>query len=305
MIDSFYSSSSHERDETSMKKQNNRQGGKGGKGGGVNHNVDDDHRPPPICKVRPDSIKGSDDAGSFYASHAQLAAVQLQNHDEWYAANDEFWRDGGYGGKTDEEAMIGDEGALEDGEEGLAFLDKMIARTSGHKTIRAIDAGAGVGRVTKDVLLKRYDTVRLVEADSHFSQRSKVYLGRKRSARCSFTCARLEELNEDEVVGWEGPVDLIWLQWTLQYLTDLDAVGTLSNLAKGLVAGTGMLIVKENRPYGVARTDRFQMETPRFNGRYDITRTDAQHRLLFHRAGLRVDAAEEGIETNTYAVSVY
>jgi protein N-terminal methyltransferase len=231
-----------------MKKQNNRQGGKGGKGGVVNHNVDDDHPPPPhgVTVVRPDSIKGSDDVGSFYASHAQLAAVQLQNRDEWYAANAAFWQDGGYGGKTDDEVMVGDDGALKDGEEGLAFLDKMIARTSGHKTIRAIDAGAGLGRVTKDVLLKRYDTVRLVEADSHFSQQSKTYLGRKRSARCSFTCVGLQDIKEDEVVGWEEPVDLIWVQWILQYLTDSDFVPAISNLARGLVAGTGMLIVTEN-----------------------------------------------------------
>jgi hypothetical protein len=46
------------------------------------------------------------------------------------------------------------------------------------------------------------------------------------------------------------------------------------------------------------------MDMPQCSGQYDITRTDVQHRLLFHRAGLRVDAAEEGTETNTYALSV-
>mmetsp|Transcript_7342 Transcript_7342/g.17456 ORF Transcript_7342/g.17456 Transcript_7342/m.17456 type:complete len:271 (-) Transcript_7342:123-935(-) len=98
--------------------------------------------------------------------------------------------------------------------------------------------------------------------------------------------------------------DLVWLQWTLQYLTDADAVRALRGLADALVAGTGFLVVKENRPYGLARTDRFQMETPVVSGRYDITRTDDHHRLLFEMAGLAVDLAEEGEETNTYALVV-
>jgi AdoMet dependent proline di-methyltransferase len=97
----------------------------------------------------------------------------------------------------------------------------------------------------------------------------------------------------------------VWLQWTLQYLTDADVVCTLVNIGKVLTAKNGILVVKENRPFGNARSDRFQMETPSFSGRYDITRTDAQHRLLFQRAGLRVDMAEEGEETNTYAMSCY
>jgi len=260
----------------------------------------------PTCPVHPDSIQGTDDNGTFYASHDQLAAVQQENKEEWYRANAAFWSQGGYGGNTDDEAMIGDAGGHADGQEGLAFLDKMIARYPTMRCQRAMDAGAGVGRVTKLVLLKRYRTVRLVEADRELSKRSRMYLGKKRAARCDFTCQRLEEISDIVQQGDGCFVDLIWLQWTLQYLTDLDAVRTLRTLAQGLSPKTGMLIVKENRPYGGARSDRFQMETPSgVNGRYDITRTDAQHRLLFHRAGLKVDLAEQGYETNTYAISSY
>jgi len=170
------------------------------------------------------------------------------------------------------------------------------------KFARAIDAGAGVGRVTKHILLKRYDCVQLVEADSGWSKRSKTYLGRKRAARCTFTCSRIEELDQDS--DDTSSIDLVWLQWTLQYLTDADAVETLQNLAARLILRTGILIVKENRPYGAARQDRFQMDTPGVSGRYDITRSDDHHRLLFQRAGLTVNQTEEGVETNTYALSL-
>jgi len=83
----------------------------------------------------------------------------------------------------------------------------------------------------------------------------------------------------------------------------VDAIDTLRTLAGGLIAKTGILVLKENRPYGTAREDRFQMDTPEGGGRYDITRSDAHHRLLIERAGLTVAFAEQGDETNTYAVT--
>jgi hypothetical protein len=265
-------------------------------------------------RISGDSIKGSDDLGNFYSSHSQLETEQTKNRTAWYAANNAFWQDSGCGGKNDNEAMIGDDGAEADGNEGLAFLDRWIVLAKGRNNKRrskivmkrAIDAGAGVGRVTKSILLKRYDTVRLVEADAHWSSRSKVYLGRKRCQDCTFVNARLEELIPKTVMEWGEPADLVWLQWTLQYLTDVDVVIALKALASSLVDHTGVMIVKENRPYGNARLDRFQLETPcgSVNGRYDITRTDNHHRLLFQQAGLVVEMSEQGVETNTYGLTL-
>lgn len=265
-----------------------------------------------------------DDDGNFYASHSDLISLQNENRTAWYAANEAFWATGGYGGSTDEEAMVGDKSGEQDGEEGLAFLDRVLLRCSGgdnhteHSNYSsgvvddavavrkrtAVDVGAGVGRVTKAVLLKRCGSVHLLEGNSHLSHQSKTYLGRKRSDRCTFTCIKLEMLHADDIFSkWKDePADIVWCQWTLQYLTDDDVVIALRALARGLVSETGYLIVKENRPFGHARDDRFQLETPDVSGRYDICRTDGQHRLLFGLAGLVVVLCEEGEETNTYAL---
>jgi hypothetical protein len=281
-----------------------------------------------------DMIKGSDDVGNYYNSQNALAACQDANRALWYRVNADWWISG-YGGRTDDEAMIGDEGGQRDAEEGLAFLDRLLlllqlpprpgttaaaaaaATTTSATTTRgllAIDVGAGVGRITKHVLLKRYDQVHLVEGDIGWSKRSRVYLGKKRAARCTFTCRRLEDITPGDFLSTTTSTgaDLIWLQWTLQYLTDRDAVALLINLAAGLAEPSssggggvgGFLIVKENRPYGTARTDRFQMDTPAGNGRYDITRTDVHHRWLLQQAGLTIVMTEQGEETNTYAVVV-
>ena len=201
-----------------------------------------------------------------------------------------------------------------------AFL-RMQSLSSPHTKYRldhVVDLGAGMGRVTKHILLKRYNTVRLVEADAGWSKQSKVYLGRKQAARCIFDNYRLDELTPDHVLNWNsgggsatecsgGSADLIWIQWTLQYLTDDDVVDCLRVIARGLRHGTGILFVKENRPYGMAREDRFQMDVPNGtndNHRYVITRSDHQHRYLFQLAGLRVVVVERGVETNTYALQI-
>jgi hypothetical protein len=273
---------------------------------------------PCRTKINPDAIKGSDDAGRFYNSHAELLAVQALHKSAYYRANEIYWtNDGGYYGSSDDQAMVGDDGAVQDAEEGLAFLDRYLdllqARsrenpTGKHQQLRfetAVDLGAGVGRVTKLILLKRYDRVRLVEGDAGWSKRSRTYLGKKRTLRCQFVHKRIDALTEADIESWGEPADLMWVQWTLQYLIDVDFVDCLRIMAGGLRPGTGILIVKENRPYGLAREDRFQMDLPEGeNERYDITRPDIHHRLLFDMAGLKVNYVEQGEETNTYALSV-
>eukprot|EP00566_Odontella_aurita_P019566 CAMPEP_0113560366 /NCGR_PEP_ID=MMETSP0015_2-20120614/19392_1 /TAXON_ID=2838 /ORGANISM="Odontella" /LENGTH=296 /DNA_ID=CAMNT_0000462065 /DNA_START=62 /DNA_END=952 /DNA_ORIENTATION=+ /assembly_acc=CAM_ASM_000160 len=255
------------------------------------------------------TIKGVDDSGNFYNGHEELATAQLRHQDEFYEANRLFWSSGGTGGKNDDEAMVGDGGSAADAADGLAFLDRYLSDNHDAKRRfdRAVDLGAGAGRVTKLILLKRYSEVRLVEGDEGWSKRSRVYLGRKRSERCSFSNQRLEDLTAGDVRNWGEPADLMWVQWTLQYLIDVDFVDCLRILSGGLRKGSGILIVKENRPYGVAREDRFQMDVPSTvggNERYDLTRNDSHHRFLFHKAGLKVNFMERGEETNTYALSV-
>ena len=105
--------------------------------------------------------------------------------------------------------------------------------------------------------------------------------------------------------NWGEPADLMWVQWTFQYLIDTDVVKCLQVLSSGLQPGSGILIVKENRPYGTQREDRFQMDRPEgVSQRYDITRSDNHHRLLFQLAGLTVVVSDRGNETNTYALTV-
>jgi len=202
------------------------------------------------------AICGRDDTGRFYASLDELWAEQREQRAAFYAANSAWWDDGGYNGATDEAAMIGDEHSEADTEESGRFLDDLLAR-HGLRVSSALDAGAGVGRVTKHVLLRRCAEVHLLEACEVWSKQSRRYLGKKRALSCSFINQRLEEFlpNPD-------CYDLIWLQWTLQYLVDEDVIRALTALRRSL-RKKGLMVLKENRPY-LPDTDHehFQMDTP-------------------------------------------
>ncbi len=249
---------------------------------------------------RPDApppIGGYDDAGRTYGSLDDLWAVQTAERDAFYAANDAWWANGGYGGSTDDAAMIGDDESAADVADSCRFLDGLLVRHPRAGRRAALDAAAGVGRVTKHVLLRRYESVHLVEACEEWSKQSRRYLGNKRCQACTFTRARLESYSPRAC-----SYDLVWLQWALQYLTDADAVSALRHLAAAL-RPSGLLVLKENRPYGGASERRFQLDTPEGeHGRYDITRPDVHHRHLFSMAHLDVVECERCEETNYWVL---
>lgn len=140
----------------------------------------------------------------------------------------------------------------------------------------------------------------LLEACEAWSRQSRRYLGRKRSERCTFILGRLEDFTPAA-----GTYDLIWAQWVLQYLTDADAARALGALGRSL-SPAGLLVLKENYPYWlppVERSAAFAVDVPEGeHSRYDVTRPDAHHRLLFHAARLRVVQAERGSETVTWVL---
>lgn len=261
---------------------------------------------PPAAKQRrlPPLISGSDDSGRTFESLEALWLEQARHHARYYAANDEWWDADGYGGANDDEAMIGDGGSEEDAAHSLAFLDAVRQLRPEWRLRTAIDAGAGVGRVTKHVLLRRCDHVCLVEACERWLKQSRRYLGNKRASKCAFLHARLEDLTLQHSLTHKAQAsvpqyDLVWVQWTLQYLVDAHAVSALRALA-GCLGPGGVLILKENRPCpqtgsGATSSEAFRVDTPEgAHGRYDVTRPDAHHEWLFECAGLAVAHAERG-----------
>jgi len=119
----------------------------------------------------------------------------------------------------------------------LKQLMKVDPPAPGHE--RALDCGAGIGRITKHLLAKHFKTVDLVEQDKHFLEKATEYLkGCERVG--SLFCAGLQNFDFKPAT-----YDVIWCQWVLGHLTDQHLVQFFTRCIKGLKVG-GFLVVKEN-----------------------------------------------------------
>ena len=150
---------------------------------------------------------GFDDMGTTFESLAKLSEWQDENRLALYAANVVYWDDSGAAGTSDEVAMTGDGEGSADIADSHRFLLALLVRMPQLRPSSGLDAGAGVGRVTKHLLLRHCSTVHLVESSDPWCTRSRRYLGKKLVKRCTFTRSRLEEF-----IPRGRSTDLIWVQ---------------------------------------------------------------------------------------------
>ncbi|KAJ3494277.1 hypothetical protein NLG97_g4185 [Lecanicillium saksenae] len=125
-----------------------------------------------------------------------------------------------------------------------SFLARMnIGVKGGRETLKsAVDAGAGIGRITKDLLLSIAEEVDVVEPISKFTEPLKGVKGVRNIYNVG-----LEDWHPAEGAQY----DLIWTQWCLGHLTDEQVVKYLEVCKTVLTPGTGWIIVKENLNTGL------------------------------------------------------
>ncbi|KAJ1520160.1 hypothetical protein ONE63_004376 [Megalurothrips usitatus] len=104
---------------------------------------------------------------------------------------------------------------------------------------RALDCGAGIGRITKDFLLHHFDKVDLVEQNPAFVEQARVSLA-DHERMGNFFCSGLQDF-----VPEPAAYDVIWCQWVLSHLTDGDLIAFLRCCTRGLKAN-GVIVMKEN-----------------------------------------------------------
>lgn len=137
---------------------------------------------------------------------------------------------------------------------------------------RALDCGAGIGRVTKHLLFRFFEKVDLVEQCPQFSAQIPKYVG---------TTEKLGEIYTQGLQDFtpeEGKYDVIWTQWVLGHLTDDDLVEFWRRCIRGL-AKNGVIVMKEN----TASSNEVELD----NEDSSVTRPLKLIRLLIREAGLR------------------
>ncbi|KAL0232250.1 hypothetical protein PCE1_002592 [Barthelona sp. PCE] len=157
----------------------------------------------------------------------------------------------------------------------LYFLKRVM---NGRPVNRCVDVGAGIGRVTKNVLSQVFSEIHLVDPCEKFLQKAKEDI--------SFEITIHPCLIQDFSFEENGEFDCWWVQWTLLYLNDHDAVSTLQKMAENL-SEEGLIIVKDN----VA--DDLMPDLDDFS----VMRTKEQFEALFEKANLEVifDSPQSGL----------
>lgn len=177
------------------------------------------------------------------------------------------------------------------------FLRKLKSRMIPEANCKKIgaDIGAGIGRVTKNMLSKHCDVVDLLEPVKPFVEQMNI---------------ELHELKEEGKIGkiydmgmqdWkpeEGKYWLIWCQWCVGHLPDDELVKFLQRCKKALQPN-GTIVVKENNtPTG---NDDFDPEDS------SVTRSDTKFKEIFERCGLKLIATDrqKGLPRELYPVRMY
>uniref|UniRef100_H2SZY6 protein N-terminal methyltransferase n=1 Tax=Takifugu rubripes TaxID=31033 RepID=H2SZY6_TAKRU len=125
-----------------------------------------------------------------------------------------------------------------------AFLLKLIGEGEGKTgTSCALDCGAGIGRISKRLLLPLFNTVDLVDVTQEFLDKAKTYLGNEGKRVGNFFCTGLQEF-----VPENGRYDVIWIQWVIGHLTDNHLVDFLERCRKAL-RPKGLIVIKDNVAY--------------------------------------------------------
>ncbi|XP_049291714.1 N-terminal Xaa-Pro-Lys N-methyltransferase 1-A [Anopheles funestus] len=154
------------------------------------------------------------------------------------------------------------------------FLKHLYKQKPAPGRTRALDCGAGIGRISKNLLLPLFDHVDLVEQDEHFCQTARTELA-------DFGSKLGTVFNEglQDFVPEQGRYDIIWAQWVLGHLTDEDTVQFFHRCSKALARG-GMIVIKENfTSSNVVDLDRTDSS---------VTRPLLQMKQLLKQANMRV-----------------
>eukprot|EP00834_Sanchytrium_tribonematis_P006305 NODE_452_length_7258_cov_0.721050.p5 type:complete len:218 gc:universal NODE_452_length_7258_cov_0.721050:5577-6230(+) len=136
-----------------------------------------------------------------------------------------------------------------------------------------LDCGAGIGRVTKHLLSKQFNTIDLVESNEKFLYHAKS-VNLKGLNISEYFCSSLH------VFQFTKKYDCIWIQWVSSQLFNEDFISFLQKCQNAL-SQDGIIIVKENILRNGGEEDIVMDDVD-----YSFTRTDAGFKKLFERANL-------------------
>ncbi|XP_023653137.1 N-terminal Xaa-Pro-Lys N-methyltransferase 1 [Paramormyrops kingsleyae] len=166
----------------------------------------------------------------------------VEDETAFYSKAEQYWQDV----QPTVDGMLGGYGSIStvDINSSKKFLQKFLGEGKGKTgTGCALDCGAGIGRITKRLLLPLFRTVDLVDVTQEFLDKACSYLGEEGKRVGNFFCCGLQDFEPQP-----GRYDVIWIQWVIGHLTDEHLVSFLQRCRAGLSPG-GLIVVKDNVAY--------------------------------------------------------
>ncbi|VDM65911.1 unnamed protein product [Strongylus vulgaris] len=161
----------------------------------------------------------------------------------------------------------------------------------GVNTNRAADCGAGIGRVTRHLLLPIFKNVVMVEPVAELLEKSVSYVGD--NGNVTRIPVGLQNFHPEP-----ANFDMVWIQWCSGHLTDSDMVQFLKRCIDG-INKEGVIVFKDN--LSAQQDSEFDSEDNSW------TRPEKLVLELFERAGLRVVAenVQTGFPPGMYKVKMF
>ena len=157
--------------------------------------------------------------------------------------------------------------------------------------VNACDCGAGIGRVSRDLLLKKFSgRVTCVEVSERLVRASPDFVGAGAS-RCKFLNVGLQDFDPSSPTS--DKFDCIWIQWVIGQLTDIDFVDFLKRCAAGLNEG-GVIVIKDNSCVSEEDENK-EIGGIAFScdlGDHSVCRSFEYFQAIFELAGLRIITVE-------------
>mmetsp|Transcript_579 Transcript_579/g.1956 ORF Transcript_579/g.1956 Transcript_579/m.1956 type:complete len:267 (+) Transcript_579:108-908(+) len=238
-------------------------------------------------------FSGCDTDGKRYRTqHAMWSAelmaeggVQKRSELEWYRKAKDYW-------KTQEatvDGMLGGHGNLSnlDIETSTSFLKSLPDMDF---CGAALDVGAGIGRVSKNLLLPLFRCVDMLEADANYLKQSETYVADERLEKR--ICCPMEDFMPEK-----GRYSVIWIQWCIIYLTDGD-FGKFVRACAEAVAPGGYVCIKDNvcsKGFVVDKSDS------------SVTRSESYLKGLLDDAGVTIvkSISQKGFPKELFPVKMY
>ncbi|KAL6502162.1 hypothetical protein OROHE_024755 [Orobanche hederae] len=248
---------------------------------------------------------GVDSDGREFKSAEEMWREEVGDGDpfkksQWYSQGVGYWE----GVEATVDGVLGGYGHVNkpdiDGSE--AFLNSLLAErfpdAGRQRHLVALDCGSGIGRITKNLLIKYFSEVDLLEPVSHLLETARsnlapeILMVTNEHRAVNFFCVPLQEFTPEA-----ERYDVIWVQWCIGHLSDDDFISFFQRAKGGLKRG-GLFVLKENLARSGFVLDKQDKS---------VTRSDLYFKQLFQKCGLHIYRMknQKGFPDELFAVKIY